>query len=236
VEGLARPFEIVYNGVDTELFSPIEGKDQQRTLRVAFGLPQERRLLLCVATPIRAKGWLDLFDAWKELSEEVAGWDLVMVGAPRAADDLDLMAEARTREFGSRAHWLGILPPEKMPDLYRAVDAFVLASHHEGLSNSMMEAMATGLPVIVTHVGGHKEIIEDGINGRMVPPGDPPTLAAALRDVLTNPARATGLGHAARDRAVAVGDYRANASMLLRSLKDVLCSRKVQSQMEALLK
>jgi glycosyltransferase involved in cell wall biosynthesis len=225
-DGLARPFEVIYNGIDTHRFSPALDLGQQHQARRRLGLPEERRLLLSVATPIAAKGWLDLFDAFASLDEANAQWDLVMAGPPRASDDLDLVAEARARGLGGRAHWLGCLPPAKMPDLYRAAAAFVLASHNEGLSNATIEAMASGLPVIVTDVGGHSEIVDDGVNGRLVPSRQVEALAAALAEVLGHPEDATRLGRAARERAIRIGDHHTNAERLLRYFQSVLSARR----------
>jgi glycosyltransferase involved in cell wall biosynthesis len=82
----------------------------------------------------------------------------------------------------------------------RAADAFVLPSETEGLSNALLEAMATGLPVVATRVGGARDVVEDGRSGRLVPVADEAALARALSDVL-DPARAVesaALGRAAR--------------------------------------
>ena len=220
-EGLARPFEVVYNGIDIDRFSPAESSEQKRAARRSLGLPEEKRLLLSVATPIVAKGCFDLLDAFARISERVAGWDLVMAGSAHV-DGLNLLNEAKARGLGSSVHWLGCLPPETMPDLYRVVDAFVSASHNEGLSNSMMEAMATGLPVVVTNVGGHAEIVGDGINGRLVPARDLDKLAAALGEVLTDHEKSAALGRAARQRTLLIGNPQANAAHLLSYFREVL--------------
>jgi glycosyltransferase involved in cell wall biosynthesis len=144
-----------------------------------------------------------------------------MVGSPHF-DGLDLLNEARVRGLDSCVHWLGCLPPERMPDLYCAVDAFVCASHNEGLSNSMLEAMATGLPIVVTDVGGHAEIVADGVNGQLVPSREVDKLAAALEEVLTNRESSARLGRAARQRALEIGTPHTNAAHLLSYFQELL--------------
>ncbi|MEW6210184.1 MAG: glycosyltransferase [Acidobacteriota bacterium] len=225
-EGLSTPVEVVYMGIDTETFSPAESMEDKTEARRLLGLPEERRLLLCVATTIEAKGWLDLLDAFAALGDDRDGWDIVMVGSPRGSKDLNLVAEAEARGLGDCSHWLGCLPPVKMPDLYLAVDAFVLASHNEGLSNSVMEAMSTGLPVVATDVGGHSEIIDDGLNGWLVPPRDVPSLTEALREALTDAQKSAWMGEAARERAIRIGDYNKNAQLLLPYFEKVLAARR----------
>lgn len=219
--GLSRPVEVVYTGVDTRRFSPRDATEREE-VRDRLGLPRGRRLLLSVATPIAAKGWNDLLDAFAALGEEAPEWDLVAAGTPRGPDDLDLTAEATKRACGHRFRWVGTIHPERMPDLYRAVDAFVLASHNEGLANSVLEAMASGLVVVATRVGGHAEIIEDGVSGRLVPPLQPERLRDVLREVLTNRTLGTAMGQAARGRATAVGDHHANAAQLLGFLEETI--------------
>jgi glycosyltransferase involved in cell wall biosynthesis len=220
-DGLGAPIDVVYNGIDGTRFSPVAGPGDRTRARAAFGAPAGRRLLLCVATPMAAKGWLDLLDAFASIAGAVTEWDLVMAGAIRRMDGLDLGAEARCRGLGSRVHELGAVTPDRMPDLYRAADAFALASHDEGLANAVLEAMASGLPVVVTDVGGHAEVVTDMVTGRLVPRRDVDALAAALTQVLTDERAAAAMARAARERALAVGDHHANARRLLAILEQV---------------
>ena len=87
-----------------------------------------------------------------------------------------------------------------VPDLLAAADLFVLPSRFEGLPLAMLEAMAHGLPVVATRVGGTDEVLLDGVTGRFVEPGDPETLAVAIGDVLADPDRARALGLEGRAR------------------------------------
>ena len=234
-EGLSAKIEVVYNGVEGDRFFPAESASQKTEARVRFNLPMTQKLLLCVATTIAEKGWLDLFDAFAALPEPFANWHLVMIGTRRGNGDLNLETETQKRGIGPRAHWLGILPPEQMPDLYRAADAFALASHNEGLANSMMEAMATGLPVIVTDVGGHSEMVSNGVQGRLVARQDVEGLREALTEVLSNETYARRMGEAARARALAVGDHHHNAKRLLAYFERVLTGQPRGAVTEAIL-
>jgi glycosyltransferase involved in cell wall biosynthesis len=75
---------------------------------------------------------------------------------------------------------------EDIPGILRSLDIFVLPSLNEGISNTVLEAMATGLPTVATSVGGNTEIVKEGITGLLIPPGDPDALASALWDYITN--------------------------------------------------
>jgi glycosyltransferase involved in cell wall biosynthesis len=97
---------------------------------------------------------------------------------------------------------------EDVPLRLREGRVFVLASHEEGLPNAVMEAMATGLPVVATAVGGTPELVVDGVTGVLVPPHNSAALAAAILAYLDDAARITAHGRAARERAVTELDIR----------------------------
>jgi sugar transferase (PEP-CTERM/EpsH1 system associated) len=90
---------------------------------------------------------------------------------------------------------------DDVPDVMRGLDAFVLPSRAEGISNTILEAMATGLPIVATDVGGNGELLSDGVSGRLVPAGDADALAQAMLDDLADPLRARQRGAAAREMA-----------------------------------
>jgi len=85
-----------------------------------------------------------------------------------------------------------------MPEVFAAFDVFVLSSHDEGMSNAILEAMAMEKPVVATDVGGTCEVVRHGQSGLLVPPKDPEALAAAISDVLAQPARASEMGRLGR--------------------------------------
>lgn len=109
--------------------------------------------------------------------------------------------EAAIRESatGERVELLG--ERDDVPELLAAADVFVLSSRSEGMPMSVLEAMAAGLPVVATAVGGIPELVESGVTGLLVPAGDVDALAAALNDVLGNAALRRSLGDAGRQRA-----------------------------------
>jgi len=97
---------------------------------------------------------------------------------------------------------LAWLPGERrdVPALMQGFDAFVLPSWAEGISNTILEAMASGLPVVATQVGGSAELVEHGHTGYLVPPGHPPALKDVIRRLIESPDVTRGLGLAGRDR------------------------------------
>jgi glycosyltransferase involved in cell wall biosynthesis len=94
---------------------------------------------------------------------------------------LVLAGEGSAPPTGERVRFLGALPRERVLELFAAADASVLSSSWENFPHSLVEALAVGTPVIATRVGGVPEIVEDGVNGLLVPAGDAAALAGAIR-------------------------------------------------------
>ena len=103
-------------------------------------------------------------------------------------------------EFGlaGAVECTGVLPPEELPRLHRAARVLVVPSAYEGLPYVIVEALREGTPVVATRVSGHPEVIDDGVNGRLVPPDDPRALAAACIALLRDPEACARMGEAGR--------------------------------------
>ena len=93
---------------------------------------------------------------------------------------------------------------DDIPEQLRSMDVFVLGSLREGISNTVLEAMASGLPVIASDTGGNPELIEEEVNGVLVPPGDRAALASAVTQYIRDPDRRARHGTASRDRVVSL--------------------------------
>lgn len=179
VAGLPRERILdVRNGVDLERFHP----GDQAAARAALGLPPHGRWLLGVGRLVPGKG----FDvAAAVLAQLPADVKLLLVGdGPERAT----IAAAG----GDRVHFLGARGPDEVALAYRAADLFVLPSEREGWPNVVTEALASGLRVVATRVGGIPQILDepaagDRSRGALVPPRDPQALAQALLRVLAEP-------------------------------------------------
>jgi glycosyltransferase involved in cell wall biosynthesis len=103
---------------------------------------------------------------------------------------------------------IGRRPPAEVATVLRSSDVFVLASLSEGISNAVLEGMATGLPVVTTRAGGMAEAVTDGVEGLLVELGDPDELAAALVRLAADPEEAAAMGRRGRRRVEADFDAR----------------------------
>lgn len=110
-------------------------------------------------------------------------------------------AERQARPLAGRVRFTGFVPHARVPAVLRHLDVLVLASRYEELPSVLVEGMAAGLPVIASRVGGIPALVEDDVNGLLVPPGDDAALAAAISRVLAEPGTAARLAAAARQTA-----------------------------------
>ncbi|HEU5105424.1 MAG TPA: glycosyltransferase [Solirubrobacterales bacterium] len=191
VEGLdwpAEKVEVVYNAVDVER---VEAKAPPG-LREQLGGSETRPLVLTPARLNAQKGHGTLLEAVAEVPD--AMFVLAGEGPERAA----LEARAAELGVGERVSFLG--RREDIPQLLAACDVFALPSLYEGSSLAVLEAMAAGIPVVSSAIGGTEELIEDGRSGLLVPPGDPKALAEALRRVLGEAGLRRDLAARARER------------------------------------
>jgi sugar transferase (PEP-CTERM/EpsH1 system associated) len=186
----------IYNGVDAERFRPASGA---RPLIV--GCPFEDPDLWLFGTVGRMQTVKDqtllaraFIVALKRRPDLASRMRLVMVGdGPLREQARRLLDEAGVSEFA----WL---PGERadIPDVLRGLDCFVLPSLAEGISNTILEAMASGLPVIATRVGGNPELVVEGRTGWLVPPSDAESLADAMVASASDPSGARVAGRAGR--------------------------------------
>jgi glycosyltransferase involved in cell wall biosynthesis len=191
------------NGVDTELFAP--GADEAG-LRDRLGIPAQATVAAFVATLDRAHHFkrldvaIDALARVRGLGEEdvhlvVAGGGELLAG---------FRDQAAGTGVGERVHFLGGVPHSELPDVLRAADMFVLTTEPpESFGIVLIEAMATGLPVIATDYPGVRVVVDEGETGLVVPTGDPEAVAGAMRELLGRAAEGRRrMGDAGRQTAV----------------------------------
>ena len=191
----------ICNGVDTQRFQP-RGEDRGLLEGSPFNMSN-----------LTVLGTVGRLQAVKDQSNLLQAFALLLQWAPGQARRLRLMIvgdgplrknlEAQVARLGLDAHVWFAGARNDIPAVMRAMDVFVLPSRAEGISNTILEAMASELPVVATDVGGARELVEDGGNGRLVRACDSEALANAFMYYLERPARVRKHGLASRDRALA---------------------------------
>jgi glycosyltransferase involved in cell wall biosynthesis len=180
------------NGIDSSRFEPPSAQDKA-SAKARFGLGPGP-VVGIIARLSSVKGHIYLIQAMKLVLVRHPAAQLFIVGeGPEEA-----RLRHACRESGLKAHVLFVSEVAQTSQALAAMDLFVMPSLQEGLGLSLMEAMACGLAVIGSNVGGIKSLILDGQHGILIPPKDPASLAGAIDALLSDPARAHLWGQRAR--------------------------------------
>lgn len=178
----ASKVEVVGNGVDAHKFRPLD----RQTSRDALGIPSGVPVLVSVGGLVERKGFHRVIDVLPELVQQHPDLQFLIVGGPSAEGNNRAELEAQVARLGLGGHvrFLGTRKPEDLSAVLSAADVFVLATRNEGWANVFLEAMACGLPVVTTDVGGNREVVCRPELGAVVPFGDAAALREALRHAL----------------------------------------------------
>jgi glycosyltransferase involved in cell wall biosynthesis len=170
--------EVVGNGVDTARFHPVD----HAVARARFGLPDSAKVLISVGGLVERKGMHRVIDVMPALIKHHPDLHYLIVGgaSPEGDNRAELAAQVARLGLADHVHFLGSLPPDELKWPLSASDVFVLATRNEGWANVFLEAMACGLPVISTDVGGNAEVVCRDELGSIVPFGDGAALQHAL--------------------------------------------------------
>lgn len=190
----ADRIRLVPSGID---LAPYETPFDRAEIRRRLGIGDNERIVLQVAALAPHKSQADLLDAAAlalPTRPELRFW---VAGEGPLRPELE--AQHRSLGLGENVRFLGFR--EDVTDLLRAADIFCVSSYLEGLGTSTLDAMAAGLPVVATRVGGIPEIVTDGVSGILVPPRDPRQMADAIVALAADPGRRAAMGAAGRGRA-----------------------------------
>jgi glycosyltransferase involved in cell wall biosynthesis len=196
------------NGVDAQgRFNPARcGNEARMTTRRTLGVPEDAPVVGFVGRLVRDKGVEDLVGAWRTVRDQYPDARLLVIGPAEARDALDPATVAALHDDSTiavlGARW-------DTPGLLAAMDVLCLPTYREGFPTVLLEAAAMELPVVATSVTGCVDAVSDGETGTLVPPRNPPALAAALGRYLGSDELRRSHGAAARRRAV--HDYRPEA-------------------------
>ncbi len=213
---------VIPYGVDTGAFSP--DRSRRRIWRERLGIVDDAALVLGVGRMATKKGFHVLLEALPALFARHPAAHVVLAGGG------DRLAEFRaaSRPWSDRVHFPGSVLRDTLPDLYRAADVFVLPAVHDaqgnvdGLPNVILEAMASGLPVVASGISGIPLAVEPGRSGLLVEENAPSALAAALDALLADAPRRRAMGERGRAKTVAELTWDAVAAAYRRAYVDAI--------------
>lgn len=191
----ARRIGVIHNGVDTQRFRPDPAARVR--MRRELNIGETDFCIGCLGSLRAVKDHMTLLRAVERLGSAASAWRLVIAGEGPERRKLE-EAAARASRSGARISLPGT--SGRAPELLNAFDVYVLPSLNEGVSNSLLEAMATGLPVIASCAGGTPEVVEDGISGLQFRAGEPEKLAELLFRLSAGEHSRERFGEAARRR------------------------------------
>lgn len=190
---LDREIFLVPNGIDTDLFRPME-----KNISLAKTLGLSDLPVIGFAGELREKkGMTTLLFGYTKINKS-RKCSLLIVGEVREGDDKKAFEEFRLSNPDSRIVVTGPIPHKDMPAYYALMDVFVHPSLRDGMPNALLEAMACGKAVIATPVGGILDIVREDENGKLMPVGSVDALTAAIEELLADNSKCAWLGNAAR--------------------------------------
>ncbi|MFH0729393.1 MAG: glycosyltransferase [Pseudomonadota bacterium] len=180
----------IYNGIDCNKFRPVISAEKHQ-IRAELGLGPDQPVIGIIGRLDPIKDHLSLFEAFLKIKGEFPQAVLLVAGDGPERKRLERVAGDNIFFLGNRSD---------APKLFAALDVFVLTSLNEGISNTILEAMANALPVVATDVGGTPEIVDDGKTGTLVFPKDIESIAGGLKKYLGHPALGWRHGRAGREK------------------------------------
>jgi glycosyltransferase involved in cell wall biosynthesis len=189
----AKRVTVIYNGV-----APVQTvtDEEAQTCKAELGISDCYPLLGVVGSLYPVKGHRFLLEAMPDILRRFPNTGLLVIG--RGELEVALKEQAEQLAIATNVHFLGMR--QDVPRLLSVLDAFVLPSLSEGLSLALLEAMASGKPVVATRVGGNPELIDHGRTGFLIQPEDAKDLAANLVKLLTDPGMMQQFGQQAAER------------------------------------
>ena len=196
---------VIHNGVDVNKFKPAADK---RKVKAALGFNPDDIAIVSVGRLYARKGLFTLIESIPQVIKRFPNAKFIISGKGQSDEMHKLNAYADKLGVKGNIIFTGYYPDKKLPLLYQAADVFAFSTFYEHHPFAVLEALATGLPVVTTTVGGIPETIESGKNGLLVEPFNPRQFSEKILYLLEHPAEAAEMGAQARKTIVENYDWR----------------------------
>jgi glycosyltransferase involved in cell wall biosynthesis len=201
----AGKIKVIHNGVNTQKFQPAVDKHK---IKQELGFNPDDIAILSVGRLYARKGLFTLIESMSAVVKRFKNAKFIISGKGQSDEMRKLIAHAEKLGVKENIIFTGYYPDKKLPKLYQAADLFAFSTFYEHHPFAVLEALATGLPVVTTWVGGIPETIESGKNGFLVKPFDATQLSDKIIYLLEHPAEASEMGRLARKTIVEQYDWR----------------------------
>ncbi len=210
---------VIHNGVDTRKFQPATDK---RKIKQELGLNPDDLAILSVGRLYARKGLFTLIESMPQVVKRFKNAKFVISGKGQSDEMRKLIAHAERLGVKENIIFTGYYPDKKLPKLYQAADVFAFSTFYEHHPFAVLEALATGLPVVTTWVGGIPETIKSGKNGFLVEPFNKQQLSDRIIYLLEHPAEAAEMGSLARKTIVDEYDWSIVVKQVLKVYDEAL--------------
>jgi len=201
----AGKIRVIHNGVDTNKFKPAVDK---RKIKAALGLNPDDLAIVSVGRLYARKGLFTLIESMPAVVKRFPRAKFIISGKGQSDEMAKLVAHAARIGVNGNIVFTGYTPDKELPKLYQAADVFAFSTFYEHHPFAVLEALATGLPVVTTTVGGIPETIQSGKNGLLVEPFHSKRFSEAILQLLDDPAKAAEMGREARQTVEEQLDWR----------------------------
>ena len=167
---------VIPNGVDVRHFSHLLSEVERGTIRQGLGFSEDDIVLVSASRLVKKNGLKDVIDALRYLPER---YTFLIIGSGEL--EQVLKSKAKSVKLENRVRFIGYVPHSQLPKYFHASDVFIRPSLSEGLGSAFLEAMAAGLPVVATNVGGISDFIKDKQTGLFCKVEDPESIADTVK-------------------------------------------------------
>jgi glycosyltransferase involved in cell wall biosynthesis len=201
----AHKIQVIHNGVDIKKFQPAVDK---RKVKVSMGLKSDDLAIVSVGRLYARKGLFTLIESMPDIIKKFPKAKFIISGKGQSGEMHKLNAHAERLGVRGNIVFTGYTPDRELPKLYQAADVFAFSTFYEHHPFAVLEALATGLPVVTTTVGGIPETIDNGKNGYLVEPFNSRQFSEKILRLLENPTEAQEMGKKARQTVEKQLDWR----------------------------
>jgi glycosyltransferase involved in cell wall biosynthesis len=218
------------NGIDTQYYSPDSiNEDQKQTLREQLGIAANDLVFCFVGRLVKDKGINELVSSFSEICKNKSSQNIKLLLVGNYEQDLDALLKNTIQTIEENPNIIACGWQQDVRPFMAISQVFVLPSYREGFPNVLLQAGAMGLPSIVTNINGCNEIIQEGVNGCIIPPKNIPALSRAMQQMLENPVLRQALGKNARPSIASRFEQELVWEALLEEYKNLLREKNIET-------